>query len=69
MEIEQITRISCEDGKAAYENVAHAENISNADHGLDRGTKIVQDVGEDGPGVHHRVSHTSCCAVRVERKD
>ncbi|KAL2839413.1 fungal trichothecene efflux pump [Aspergillus pseudoustus] len=56
MEMEQITRISCEDGKAASGNVAHAETISNADHSLDRGTKLVQGVGEDGAGVHHHMS-------------
>lgn len=60
MTTEQITRTRSEEGKPADEDVAHVQHIDNTGGGLDVDTKVVQDVGEDGPGVHHHVSIKSC---------
>ena len=52
--------------KAAYEDDGHVENIGLTSSGFGTGldTEIVQDVREDGLGVHHSVSgkrYYVCC--------
>lgn len=54
MATEQNTRNSCDDEKTSDEGAEHISDVSNGGN-----TNGVQDVAENAPGVHERVSNTS----------
>ena len=65
MGTEQSMRISREDEKPEDEGATHVSDISNTGEGLERDTEVVQNAGEDAPGVHEHVSSTSFYTLQI----